>query len=123
MERNVRLAVLFGSAARGEVGEGSDVDLLVSLARTPPLYRAQLSARLSRALDREVDVISLEQTREREPVLLDEILREGRPIVDRDAIWPVLIADRATIGLEAAAARRARHRRAAKAVSRLVESA
>ena len=37
VERNVRLAVLFGSSARGDTGEDSDVDLLVSLVREQPL--------------------------------------------------------------------------------------
>src|SRR5580700_10492016 len=36
-ERNVRMAVLFGSTARGHVGEDSDVDVLVSLAEERPM--------------------------------------------------------------------------------------
>jgi predicted nucleotidyltransferase len=123
VERNVRLAVLFGSSARGGIGEGSDVDLLVSLARRRPLYCAQLAVRLSRAVGRDVDIVLLEQAREREPVLLDEVLNEGRPIVDRDAIWSELLADRANIRRAADVARKARHSRAANAVFQLVESA
>ena len=123
VERNVRLAVLFGSSARGNSGEGSDVDLLVSLVQERPLYRAQLAARLSHALARDVDVVLLEQAREREPVLLDEILREGRPIVDRDGSWSTLLADRATVARAAIMARRTRHRRAVKAVAQLAGSA
>ena len=37
-ERNVRLAALFGSAARGHIGEHSDVDVLVALAEERPMY-------------------------------------------------------------------------------------
>ncbi len=123
VERNVRLAVLFGSSARGDTGEDSDVDLLVSLVREQPLSRAQLAARLSRALGRDIDVISLEQAREREPVLLDEILHEGRPIVDRDGSWSTLLADHGTVGRAATTARKARHHRAVKAVAQLVGNA
>ena len=118
-ERNVRLAILFGSLARGNAGEGSDVDLLVSLAEERPLFTVQLAARLSRALQRDVDVLSLKHVREREPVLFDAILRDGRPVVDRDGSWPALIAERAVIGRAASRARTVRHRRAIEAVAQL----
>ena len=36
-EPNVRLAVLYGSLARGDEDAGSDLDLLVSLAEDRPL--------------------------------------------------------------------------------------
>jgi predicted nucleotidyltransferase len=119
-ERNVRLAILFGSLARGNAGEDSDVDLLVSFVEKRPLCTAQLAARLSRALQRDVDVLLLEYVREREPVLLDAILREGRPVVDRDRSWPALTAERVAIERAATRARTARHRRATEAVARLV---
>jgi len=53
-ERNVRLAVLFGSLARGDADENSDVDLLVWFAEERPLCKAQLAARLARTLRRDV---------------------------------------------------------------------
>ena len=122
-ERNVRLAVLFGSLARGNAGEGSDVDLLVSLAQERPLYTVQLAARLSQVLGRDVQVLSLKHVREREPVLLGVILRDGRPVVDRDGSWAELIAERTAVERAAKRARAGRHRRATQAVSRLTGSA
>lgn len=122
-ERNVRLAVLFGSLARGDVGEDSDVDLLVWFVQERPLCKAQLAARLSRALGCDVDVLSLDHVRAREPVLFGAILREGRPVIDRDCLWPALRADRAAFERAAIRARAVRHRRAGQAVARLVGNA
>lgn len=118
-ERNVRLAVLFGSAARGQVGEDSDVDVLVALAEERPMYLSYLAARLTRALGRDVDVLSLARVRAHDPALLGAILRDGRPMVDRDGSWPALIAGRLDIERAALRARAARHRRAARAVTQL----
>lgn len=122
-ERNVRLAVLFGSLARGDAGEGSDVDLLVWFVEERPLCTAQLAARLGRALRRDVDVLSLDRVRERDPVLFDAILRDGRPVIDRNRSWPALRAGRAATKRAAMKARAVRHRGAAQAVARLVGNA
>jgi predicted nucleotidyltransferase len=119
-ERNVRLAVLFGSAARGRAGEESDVDVLVSLSEERPMYLAHLAVRLTRALGRDVDVLSLKHVRAHDPALLDVVLRDGRPVVDRDGSWPVLIAGRQDVERAAAKARVERHRRAAHAVTQLI---
>lgn len=55
----VRRAALFGSCARDEAGEGSDVDLLVAFGPDRPrglsLYR--LDSELEQALGRRVDVV------------------------------------------------------------------
>jgi predicted nucleotidyltransferase len=93
-EPNVELAVLFGSAARGDDGGDSDLDVLVAL-RDPDRFRMfDLQDRLAGALGRRVDLIRLEDA-EREPWLLAEILGEGRVLVDRAGRWPAM-ADRAT---------------------------
>jgi predicted nucleotidyltransferase len=118
-ERNVRLAVLFGSAARGDAQEGSDVDILVSLAEERPMYIARLTVRLRQALGREVDVLSLRQLREHEPAVLGAVMRDGRPVIDRDGVWPTLIGDRKAVTHAAAIARAKRHIRAARAVAQL----
>jgi predicted nucleotidyltransferase len=105
-ERGVRLAVLVGSAARGELGEQSDVDLLVELINGGWRERDRLAERLSRATGRPVDLVSLEAARS-EPLLLDAALREGRVLIDRDGAWQALRADAPRV---ARAARRAETR-------------
>jgi len=118
-ERNVRLAVLFGSVARGYAGQDSDVDVLVALAEERPMYLSYLAVRLTRALGRDVDVLSLKQVRLHDPALLGAILRDGRPLADRDGSWPALIAKRRGVERAAARARVERHDRAAHAIAQL----
>jgi hypothetical protein len=75
---------------------------------------------LTRALGRDVDVLSLAHVRAHDPALLGVILRDGRPVIDRDGAWPALIAKRRSVERAAAIARAERHRRAAQAVAQLV---
>ncbi len=87
-EPNLELAVLFGSAARGDdVAETSDVDLLVELRRSHPGALEALRVRLSGQLADRVQIVPLDAAR-RNPRLLAEILRDGRPLVDRERSWP-----------------------------------
>jgi predicted nucleotidyltransferase len=92
-DSNVRLAVLIGSAARGSLGERSDIDLLVELL--DPSWRAQdrMRERLGRAVGRPVDLITVEAAG-RDALLLDSVLRDGRVLADRDGRWPSLVAER-----------------------------
>jgi predicted nucleotidyltransferase len=102
-ERNVRLAVLIGSAARGALRERSDVDILVYLA--DPSWRAQdrLRDRLGRAVGRPVDLVALDAATQ-DPLVFDSVLRDGRVLVDRDGRWPSLTARRAQAARAAARA-------------------
>ncbi len=88
-ERDVRLAVLFGSTATGEDTPVSDVDLLIAHRR--PEWRAQagVQRRLRRVLGTPVDLVTLEQA-EAQPSLLADVLREGRVLIDRDDLWSAL---------------------------------
>lgn len=90
-EPNVRLAVLFGSAARGEMHGGSDIDLLVRLEDDSVAQVAALSHRLGDAAGRAVQPVRLRDA-ERRPALLVEILADGRVLVDRTGGWPELRA-------------------------------
>ena len=73
--RDVRV---FGSVARGEATETSDIDLLVSTAeRTSPWFPAAFVAELQRLLGRRVDVVTEDGLYW---LLRRRILREARPL-------------------------------------------
>lgn len=94
-ERNVSLAVLFGSLARGTANPGSDVDLAVQL-RDPTFDRLlDLQVRLEAHLGRKVDLLPLDELREA-PNLAAAIADEGRPITDRNGSWPKVRANLTT---------------------------
>lgn len=89
-EHNVRFALLFGSAAAGADEPASDVDVLVDL-RDASLERVvDLEAKLAAAIDRQVDVIRLEDA-QGDPRFLGGALAEGRVLVDRERLWPRLL--------------------------------
>lgn len=77
---DVRLAVLFGSTARGTERRGSDLDIGVSVSETVDLMALRVA--LQRASCEEVDVIRLEAA---PPLLRFQIARDGRVIVEREA--------------------------------------
>jgi hypothetical protein len=69
---------LFGSFARGDAGERSDVDFLIEAGpRTPPWFPGGLLADLEAELGRPVDVAE-ESTLD--PLLRDRVLREAIPL-------------------------------------------
>ena len=73
--RNVRV---FGSVARGEADEESDLDLLVELEPgTTLLSHSAMIRELERLLGRKVDVVRERGLRER---IRDRILREAVPL-------------------------------------------
>jgi predicted nucleotidyltransferase len=84
-EPGVTLAVLFGSRARGDDRPGSDVDLLLDLRAGTD--RRAVAARLSDQTGLRVRVLTLDDAW-RAPLVLAEVLRDGRALVDRDAQWP-----------------------------------
>jgi predicted nucleotidyltransferase len=114
-EPNVSLAVLFGSVARGDDDEQSDVDLLVGL-RDPGLSnRVALARRLRKHIDLPLEVIALEDTLRR-PSLMVEILRDGRVLVDRDGRWVELSAQGPSFEAQARERSQMIARRAQKAI-------
>lgn len=73
--RDVRV---FGSVARGEATEASDIDLLVSAAeQTSPWFPAAFVGDLQRLLGRRVDVVTEDGLYW---LLRRRILREARPL-------------------------------------------
>ncbi|MGK7945604.1 MAG: nucleotidyltransferase family protein [Microcystaceae cyanobacterium] len=69
---NVRV---FGSVARGEETENSDIDLLIDydLAKTSPWFPVRLIRDLETILGRKVDVVTVKGLKER---LRDKVLEE-----------------------------------------------
>jgi len=116
-EPNVKLAVLFGSTARGDAGPRSDVDLLVDWKDRSGVRPGALRAKLEDATGRRVDLIPWKQAK-KSPLLMDQVLNEGRVIVDRGYVWPRFLAEEDAI---AARARRQERRLATEAEAALVE--
>lgn len=108
-EPGVRAAVLFGSLARGDDRAESDVDLLVELRGPALTARLDLRRRLETAAGRRVQLVET-RSAERSPLLLAEIIRDGRPLVDRIGVWPAFQSRRAAV--ERAARAEARRRAA-----------
>lgn len=77
----VRLAVLFGSTARGQTWAESDVDIGILLDGDHPLTLWHLTGALSSALRRDVDLVDLGKA---PPLLRFEITRDGKLIYERD---------------------------------------
>lgn len=117
-EPSVSLAVLYGSAARGDSRDGSDLDLLVEL-RPQSYGLSNLELRLSEAVGKPVDVARLARVRKSAPLLLEQVLKEGRVLVDRDDVWSELNGDRDRIAAAARRAIAAEERAAAEAYDEL----
>ncbi len=83
----VAAAWIFGSVARGDARDESDLDVAVLLrdpaadALTDRRALADLAARLERAVDRPVDLVVLSL---RDPILAHRVLSEGRLVHDGD---------------------------------------
>ncbi|HYN22823.1 MAG TPA: nucleotidyltransferase domain-containing protein [Thermoanaerobaculia bacterium] len=81
----VRLAVLFGSTARGDARSKSDIDLGILLEPYSPELRFKVEADLGRAAGRPIDVVLLDDA---PPLLRFEIAREGVLLFEReDHFW------------------------------------
>jgi predicted nucleotidyltransferase len=81
----VRLAVLFGSVARGQERKGSDVDLGLLVDPDTPDARLRALIELERAAGREVDLVFLDEA---PPLLRFEISRDGVLLRERDeGLW------------------------------------
>jgi hypothetical protein len=82
---DVACAYLFGSVARGEEREGSDLDVAVLLTRDPPrtLHGLQndLADALAEATGRKVDLVVLNCA---PPDLVHRVLRDGILLLERD---------------------------------------
>lgn len=85
----IRLALLFGSVARGRAGPDSDLDLAVDVGY--PLSAAQkmtLVTELAASTGRPIDLIDLSNVGE---PLLGQILRHGKRLIGLDATYAELL--------------------------------
>jgi predicted nucleotidyltransferase len=118
-EHQVRLAVLYGSLARGDEDAGSDLDLLISLADDRPLAGSRLATRLQSVSGRQVDVANLGRVEVQAPLLLDRVLDEGRVLIDRDGEWDRLCKHHSALRVRALRAYRLQMAGAARAIEEL----
>lgn len=73
-ENDISMIGIFGSTARGEVTEHSDIDLLVKLSKPKSLLSlVKLERNLSEALGRKVDLLTEKAI---SPYLKDRIMKE-----------------------------------------------
>jgi predicted nucleotidyltransferase len=118
-EPNIRFALLFGSAARGDDNAESDVDILVEMRKPALVRRIDLALKLEELLEREVQVIALEEAASN-PLLLAEAAREGRVIVDRDERWSSFSAESERLKRRSEVEYRSQKRRALAGIDRLL---
>jgi len=90
-EPGLDAAILFGSVARGDDSADSDIDLAVRFRRALSGAGPRLADRLERRLGRPVQVIDLAAAERASAVLVSEIVRDGRPLVDRSGEWASLL--------------------------------
>jgi len=88
-EPSVRLAVLFGSRARGRDHGRSDLDVLLELDGASPGRLAALEERLTAVAGQDVQLVWLGDA-QGSASLMAEVLRDGRVLVDRAGLWPRL---------------------------------
>ncbi len=85
-EENVLIAYLYGSRARGDFQEESDVDVAVLVKDLPtteknPFYETELSLRLSKAVGKDVEVRLING---KPLIFLCQVLKHGKLIVSKD---------------------------------------
>lgn len=121
-EQNVRFALLFGSAARGDDDERSDVDLIVVMRDSSPVRAVDLELKLEGLLGRPVDILTLEEAGAN-PVLLAEAVADGRTIIDREKRWAQLSSEAQAMDSRARRHLRNRSRDALAGIDRIFSEA
>lgn len=122
-EPNVRMAVLYGSRARGDEHRGSDIDLLVDFRDDRAASTSALALRLGEAAGAPVDVARLSRVRGEAPLLFLQALDEGRVLVDREGRWHELLQTRETVARAARRQMSRERRQAANSLAQLLEEA
>lgn len=85
-DRRIECAWLFGSAARGDAGPLSDVDVAVLIEETAtPMARLEIAAALIEELERRVARADVVIFNEAPPALRHRVIRDGILLLERDA--------------------------------------
>ena len=98
-ERNVRFALLFGSAAVGGDTLQSDVDLLIELRDASLVRVIDLKAKLAGLIGRPVDLVLLSDAK-KETSFLAQAIADGRVLIDREGTWDLLRRRESTLRRE-----------------------
>ena len=81
-EQEIKLCILYGSAASGRLRKESDIDIAIAgdvqFSRD---YLVDLQLALSRRLGYEVDIVDIKNL---EGLILSEILRKGKVLIKKD---------------------------------------
>lgn len=104
-EPNVRFAAIFGSVARGDESEASDLDMVIDFDRRDRRGRIRLANKVEAVSERRAQLLHLHDVELCAPDLLGEVLVEGRVLIDRDDRWPELMRRRRQILKRARGAR------------------
>jgi predicted nucleotidyltransferase len=84
-DRNIIVAVLFGSAAGNKTRYGSDIDIAIYFNSEPELNEiGELNLKLEEAAGANVDLVQLNNLDKLNPVLAYTVLSEGILIVNKD---------------------------------------
>lgn len=86
----IRLAILFGSLAKGEAGRDSDLDLAIDVGRPLSAHeKIQLVGELAEALGRPVDLVDIFSAGE---PLLGQIVTRGKRILGNDTRYALMLS-------------------------------
>ncbi len=119
-KHNVRFAMLFGSAARGDDTETSDVDVIADLRDSDFMREIDLALRLEEAVGRSVDVVDLKDA-EDDPTFLAMALEDGRVLIDRGSVLRRLRAEEASLRRRGRRRDARRKREALASIDRFLE--
>jgi predicted nucleotidyltransferase len=122
-EPNVRFAAIFGSVARGDESEASDLDMAIDFDRRDRRGHLRLASKVEVVSGRRAQLLHLRDVELCAPDLLGEILVEGRVLVDRNDRWPELMRHRRQILERARDARRELLATEVKAISKFEREA
>lgn len=84
-EENIKFAILFGSYARNEQKEHSDIDIaIISPKENNIIHTVRLSRKIKEETERKTEVFPIKELEEK---TLGKIAHEGKPLIDKNNKW------------------------------------